>query len=164
MAKQQEKNKDIWKKSPITGLDQVLCEYDDKNGESKMDMSSGFYTNEYPLNHKKNPDFNIKKYQESMPRLIQECRFDDGESYWYPATIRTKDAMVFPVGKPEDLKWCFAEVKKLTKEEMEENSKVINYESKLDLENSKYFDRYLDAVKMVRGFSLGSFASKWTYY
>ena len=116
MAKHQEKSKDIWKKSPITGLEQVLCEYDDKSGESKMDLSSGFYTNEYPLNHKKNPDLDIDNYQSSMPKLIRDCRFDDGKSYWYPSTVRTKDSMVFPVGKPGDLKWCYAEVKKLTEE------------------------------------------------
>ena len=29
--------------------------------------------------------------------------------------------------------------------------------SKLDLENAKYFDRYLDAVKTVKGYSLGDF-------
>ena len=151
------KNNEIWKKSPITGLDQVLCDYDDNTGESKMDLSSGFYTNENPLNYKKNPDFDIEKYQESMPRIIQDCRFDDGESYWYPSTIRTKDAMIFPVGKPGDLKWCYAEVKQLSEEEKVESSKLISYESKLDLDNAKYFDRYLDAVKMVRGHSLGSF-------
>mgnify|MGYP003643088044 FL=1 len=151
------KNSDIWVKSPITGAEQVLCEYDDANGASKMDLSSGFYTNEYPLNHKKNPDFDIENYQESMPKLIKDCRFDDGESYWYPSTIRTKDSMVFPVGKPGDLKWCFAEVKKLSADEKKDSNSLINYESKLDLENAKYFDRYLDAVKTVKGYSLGDF-------
>ena len=42
---------EIWTESPITGKMQVLSEYDDKNQESKMDLSSGYYTNEYPLNY-----------------------------------------------------------------------------------------------------------------
>ena len=54
--------KDIWTKSPITGKNRVLTEYDDKNRETKMDLSSGFFTNEYPLNHKKNPDFDLKTF------------------------------------------------------------------------------------------------------
>ena len=53
------KKVDVWEKSPITGKEMVLCENDDKNGESKMDLSSGYYTNEYPLNHKKYSDFDI---------------------------------------------------------------------------------------------------------
>ncbi len=163
MAKQQTKDKDIWIKSPITGLEQVLCSYDEKSGVSKMDLSSGFYTNENPLNHKKNPDLDIETYESSMPKIIRDCRFDDGESYWYPSTVRTKDAMVFPVGKPGDLKWCFAQVKELTEEEKVESSQVVNYESKLDLENALYFDRYVDAIKRIRGYSLGSFTSKRTH-
>ena len=159
MAKQQTKNKDIWKKSPITGLEQVLCEYDDKSGECKMDLSSGFYTNENPLNHKKNTDLDIESYQSSMPKLIRDCRFDDGESYWYPATIQTKESIVFPVGSPEEIKWCYANIKMLTNKELEESSKVISFESKIDMENAQYFDRYLDAVKKIKGYSLGDFTS-----
>ena len=150
---------DVWLKSPITGLNQVLCEYDDKNGESKVDMSSGFYTNEYPLNHKKNPDFNIEEYEAKMPNIIKDLRFDDGESYWYPATIQTEEAIVFPVGNQEEWKWCYANIKMLTSKELEESSKVISFESKIDMENAQYFERYLDAVKKIKGYSLGDFTS-----
>ena len=150
---------DVWLKSPITGLNQVLCEYDDKNRESKMDMSSGFYTNEYPLNHKKNPDFNIDEYEAKMPNIIKDLRFDDGESYWYPATIQTEEAIVFPVGNKEEWTWCYANIKMLTSKELEESSKVISFESKIDMENAQYFERYLDAVKKIKGYSLGDFTS-----
>ena len=154
------KKVNTWKMSPITKREELLVEYDDKNGESKMCIGSGFFTNEYPLNYKKWPDFDIEKYEKNMPKLMKSLRFDDGESYWYPSTVRTKDAMVFPVGKPGDLKWCFAQVKELTEEEKVESSQVVNYESKLDLENALYFDRYVDAIKRIRGYSLGSFTSK----
>ena len=147
--------KDIWSESPITGKMQVLCEYDEKNGESQMDLSSGFYTNEYPLNYKKNPDFDIESYESNMPSIMKDLRFDDGESYWYPSTLRTPSSMVFPVGTKEDVKWCYAEVKALTKEEAEVYSQDVNYESKLDMENAKYYDRYLDAIKNIKGYSLG---------
>ena len=151
----EEKGNDIWGESPITGKLQVLCEYDEKNGESQMDLSSGFYTNEYPLNYKKNPDFDIESYESKMPSIMKELRFDDGESYWYPSTLRTPSAMVFPVGNKESFKWCYAEVKALTEEEAKIYSQDINYESKLDMDNAKYYDRYLDAIKNIKGYSLG---------
>ena len=146
---------DIWGESPITGKLQVLCEYDDKNGESQMDLSSGFYTNEYPLNYKKNPDFDIESYESNMPSIMKELRFDDGESYWYPSTIRTQNSMVFPVGTKNGWRWCYAEVKILTEEETKLYATEIDYTSKLDMDNAKYYDRYLDAIKNIRGYSFG---------
>ena len=160
--------KDIWIKSPITGKDKVLCEYDDTNGTSKMDLSSGYYTNEHPLNHKKYPDFDISEYEKNMPELIKKLRFDDGESYWYPATIQTQESLVFPDGTVQlvggngeaisgnQIKWCWAPIKQLTKEEKEKISDVIDYESKVDMKKAEYFINYLDACKKVKGFSLGN--------
>ena len=149
---------EIWTESPITGKMQVLCEYDDKNRESKIDLSSGYYTNEYPLNHKKNPEFNLEEYESNMPSIVKDLKFDDGESYWYPSTMQTSTMMIFPVGSKESFKWCYAEVKTLTEEELKTYSQDVNYESKLDMENAKYYDRYLDAIKNVSGFSLGEFS------
>ena len=146
---------EIWTESPITGQIQVLCEYDDENRESKMDLSSGYYTNEYPLNYKTHPDFNIEDYESNMPKIMKELRFDDGESYWYPSTLRTASSMVFPIGMKGDVKWCYAEVRALTEEEAKVYSQDINYESKLDMDNAKYYDRYLDAIKNIKGYSLG---------
>ena len=54
-----------WSVSPITKRKMVMTEYEDKNGESKMDMSSGFFTNDYPLNYKKNPEFDISEYEKT---------------------------------------------------------------------------------------------------
>jgi len=156
---------DIWTKSPITGKDMVMQEFDEKNGVSKIDLSSGYFTNEYPLNYKKWPDFDISKYEEGMPNIIKENRFDDGESYWYPSTIQTKECLVFPSGvvqgvevkdgveevKEERLKWCWAPV-----EELEENEKVGNFEEKANMDKAEFFINYLDACKKVKGFGLGN--------
>jgi hypothetical protein len=159
---------DVWTKSPITEKDMVLQEFDEKSGVSKMDLSSGYYTNEYPLNYKKNPKFDISKYESSMPDLIKDLRHDDGESYWYPTTIQTETDMLFPVGTviataddgetqgDEVIKWCYAKVKKLTENEKKEYSKDIEFESKLDMENALYFIDFLQAAKKVSGFSLGN--------
>jgi hypothetical protein len=66
--------------------------------------------------------------------------------------------MIFPVGSKESFQWCYAEVKTLTEEELKTYSQDVNYESKLDMENAKYYDRYLDAIQNVSGFSLGEFS------
>ena len=139
--------KDIWEKSPITNREEVLADYDDKTGASKMCIGSGFYTNENPLNYKKNPDFDIEKYEKNMPNILKELRFDDGESYWYPCTISTATAIVFPAGTKEDWKWCYAEIKDL-------ETQVGDYTSKLDIENAQYFERFIEASRLINGYSL----------
>tara|TARA_R110000744_G_scaffold380197_3_gene500132 strand:- start:456 stop:953 length:498 start_codon:yes stop_codon:yes gene_type:complete len=161
------KENNVWTKSPITEKNMVLQELDDKAGVSKMDLSSGYYTNEYPLNYKKHPDFNLSDYERPMPILIKDLKFDDGESYWYPTTIQTENEMLFPVGTviatAEDgethggsiIKWCYAKVKKLTDSEKDSYSKDIDFESKLDMENAEYFVDFLQAAKKIKGFSLG---------
>jgi len=157
---------ETWAKSPITGKDMVLQELDENKGVSKMDLSSGYYTNEYPLNYKKHPDFDIAKYEEGMPDLIKDLRYDDGESYWYPATIQTMECMVFPVGKvqamsgdekvgDEVIKWCYAPVSKLTQQELDEYAQG-DFNSKVDMEKAEYFVSYLEACKKVKGFALGN--------
>jgi hypothetical protein len=145
---------DIWTKSPITGKDRVLTEYDDKNGETKMDLSTGFFTNGYPLNHKENPDFDLETFESQMPKLMKELRFDDGKSYWYPSTIQTADGIVFPTGTKDDYRWCYAPIVKLSQIETEKYSKDVNYESKIDMANAKYYDTYIPAIKNIRGYSL----------
>ena len=64
-------NKELWVKSPITGKDMVMQEFDEKNGVSKIDLSSGYYTNEYPLNYKKHPNFDINEYESGMPDVVK---------------------------------------------------------------------------------------------
>ncbi len=144
-----------WIDSPITKRKEVLVEYDDKNRESKMCIGSGYFTNEYPLNYKKHKDFKIEKYEKTMPKLMKDLRFDDGESYWYPSTVQTEHGIVFPDGDSiEDWKWCYAPIKHLSEEEIEQSSDIVEYTSKIDMDNAKRYDRYLDAVKNVKGFSL----------
>ena len=139
-----------WANSPITKREEVLVEYDDKNGESKMCIGSGFFTNEYPLNYKKHPDFEIGKYEKNMPRLMKDLRFDDGESYWYPTTIQTNEGMVFPDGESKDQwKWCFAPIEDL--EKIDENT---GSDRMINMKKSKRFDRYIDAIKNLKGVNL----------
>jgi hypothetical protein len=155
-------NNNEWAKSPITGKDMVLQELDEKTGVSKMDLSSGMYTNEYPLNYKKHPDFDINEYESSMPKIVKELRYDDGESYWYPATIQTKDCFVFPAGTVEltngvntkggkKIKWCWAPVAEGTDDALE----GTDLEAKVDMKRATFFVEYLEACKMVKGFGLG---------
>ena len=144
-----------WTESPQTKKLMVMQEFDDKNGVSKVDLSSGFYTNEYPLNYKKWPKFDIDTYEENMPAIIKKLRYDDGESYWYPSSLRTQKEMIFPVGDINSWKWCYAEVKQLTKDEKDKYSSDIDFEAYLVMETAEYFDNYLDAAKKCNGFSLG---------
>jgi hypothetical protein len=144
-----------WTVSPQTKKIMVMQEFDNKNGVSKMDLSTGYYTLEYPLNYKKHPKFDISKYEENMPSIIKENRYDDGESYWYLTTIRTSEQMLFPVGDKQNTEWCLAKIKPLTEKEMKELSKHIDFKSKLDMDNAEYFETYLEAVKQMNGFSLG---------
>ena len=148
-----EKNETVWVKSPITELEHVMVENDPKNGECKFCIGSGYFTNEYPLNYKKHPDFDMEKFERNMPRLMKDLRFDDGESYWYPTTIRTKDAMVLPMGdSTENWKWAYVDIVPLTEEEKEKT--IDQSDSKLDVDNAEYFDRFLDASKKINGVNL----------
>jgi adenine specific DNA methylase Mod len=143
-----------WETSPITERDEVLVEQDPKNGLSKMCIGSGFFTNEYPLNYIKHPDFKIEDFEEGMPELVKDLRFDDGESYWYPTTIRTNQGMVFPVGSDtESFKWCFAPVMKLTASEKKEQI-AGEYEEKLDMAAAEVYDRFMEASKALTGIDL----------
>jgi len=143
-------NTDDWKISPITNRKEVLIEYDDKDRESKFCIGSGFFTNEFPLNYKKNPDFQIENYEKNMPQLMKDLRFDDGESYWYPTTIQLKDGIVFPDGESkEDWKWCYAPIT-----ELEDKEKVGEFVSKIDMDKAERFDRFLEASKKLNGVDL----------
>ena len=99
--------------------------------------------------NKKWPEFDISKYEEGMPSLIKELRFDDGESYWYPTTIRTEKGMLFPIGTKEKVQWAFAPIT-----DLEDGQKMPGYETALDMKQMEKFDRFLDASKKVRGVSL----------
>jgi len=153
MAKETKEDNIVWIKSPITKLDHVMVEQDPRNGECKFCIGSGYFTNEYPLNYKKHKDFDMDKFERNMPKLMKALRFDDGESYWYPTTIRTKEAMVLPMGdSTKDWKWAYVKIVPLTKEEKEKS--IDKSDSKLDIDNAEFFDRFLDASKKIRGVNL----------
>jgi hypothetical protein len=141
-----------WVKSPITGRQTVLQEFSEKSGVSKMDLSSGFYTNEFPLNYKKHPDFDINEFERGMPTNIKNLKYDDGESYWYMAPLQTATQIVFPLGDTlDELRWCYAPIKELTEEEKNSD----DFESKIDLEEAEYYESYIEAIKNIDGYSLG---------
>lgn len=134
-----------WTKSPITNRDMVLQEFDEKNGVCKMDLSSGYYTNETSCKYKKASNIdNIKTHEGSLSDIARKLRFDDGESYWYPSTIQTKDEIVFATGLSyEKIDWHYAQLKD---GEMIETS-------------IKHYDTYLEAIKQMNGHFLGDFTS-----
>jgi hypothetical protein len=145
-----------WIKSPITKQDHVLVDSHPKKGKCKMCIGSGFFTNENPLNYKKNPDFDITKYEKDMPQIMKDIKFDDGESYWYPTTIQNEEGMVYPEGTKDEWLWAYTPIKKLTKEEVKElSTKETVYESLLDVESTKRHKRFLDACRNMNETSFG---------
>ena len=141
---------DIWIESPITKKKDVLVEYDEKNGASYLDISSGYFSNDYPLNYKKCPDFKIERYEKNMPTIMKEVRFDDGERYWYPTTIRNDKGIIYPMGKKGDWNWAYTPIEKLSENESNAASNKnagIEYKTKLETSKTKYFARFLDACK-----------------
>ena len=129
-----------WTKSPITGRDMVLQEFEEDNGVCKMDLSSGFYSNEYTCNYKKHGFETIEKLESTMPAAILHLRLDDGESYWYPSVIQTKEEIVFPSGATySTITWHHA---KMIDTKMDEST-ITNYDS------------YLEASKEISGHFLG---------
>lgn len=149
------KDKGTWIESPFTGKTEVMVESDDKQGERKMCIGSGYFTNEFPLNYKKHPDFDIERYESSMPKLMKALRFDDGESYWYPTTIRTDKGMVFPAGESEK-KWAWAYAPVI---ELKEGEELEGYSHKLDMEKAEYFERFLEAARKINGYTLDEVSS-----
>lgn len=142
MSKEQEVT---WVKSPITGRDMVIQELYDSTGVSKMDISSGYFTNEHPLNYKRNPNNDISDYEKDMPDAIKKLRFDDGESYWYPSVIQTEDEVVFPTGPGyEEVTWHHAKMKESDFGKTIDDDTITNYKS------------YLEASKQIRGHHLGN--------
>tara|TARA_R110000737_G_scaffold331175_1_gene347291 strand:- start:30 stop:458 length:429 start_codon:yes stop_codon:yes gene_type:complete len=137
-------NEVVWTKSPLTGRDMVIQEFYDSTGVSKMDISSGYFTNEHPLNYKRNPNNEIKDYEKDMPESIKRLRFDDGESHWYPSIIQTDEEIVYPSGESyKTIVWHHAKF----------------YEPKtadIDPESIKDYDSYLEASKQMNGNKLGN--------
>ena len=155
------KEKSEWVKSPITNKDHVIQEYDDAGGVSKMCIGSGFFTNEYPLNYKKHNDFPIEKYEEGMPQIMKDVRFDDGESYWYPTTIQTEKGMVYPEPIKGTKDWGWTVVKAVPIPEDEQHkypdprNPGQNYKNRMDMKNLKRFDKmcFMDAAEELGMFS-----------
>ena len=129
-----------WVESPITKRMMVMQEFDDKHGVSKMDISTGYFTNEFPMNHKKNGLDKITEYESTMPESIKRLRFDDGESIWYPSTLQTTKEVIFPSGDDyENVSWHFAR---------------LNSTGNIDPKTVVDCKTYLEAAKLVNGHTL----------
>ena len=140
-----DKKEVVWIKSPITGRDMVIQEFYDSTGVSKMDISSGYYTNELQSNYKRYPNNDILDYENEMPDSIKKLRFDDGESYWYPSVIQTEEEVVFPTGdRYEDITWHHGLMVDSAFGKTIDETTIKNYSS------------YLEAAKQMKGYSLGN--------
>ena len=131
-----------WVESPITKRMTVMQELNENTGVSKMDISTGYFTTEFPMNHKKNGVEKISEYESTMPESIKRLRFNDGESYWYPSTLQTKKDVIFPSGETyEAVTWHYAK---------------LNAEAEIDGKTIVDCESYLEAAKLTNGTSLGS--------
>jgi len=134
------KEKADWTISPITKRMTVMQELDEKTGVNKMDISTGYYTLEFPLNHTKHKPEDVEQYESTMPKSVKRLRFDDGEAYWYPSTIQTKDALIWPTGETyENITWNYAKINEL--------AQVIE-------ETTTTVPTYLEAAKLMEGNSI----------
>ena len=68
-----DKSGNIKTKSPFTGDLDVIVEYDDKNGESRMCMVTGYTTSEIY----KFDSSDIEKIEKSTSKFIKEMRYED---------------------------------------------------------------------------------------
>ena len=131
-----------WVESPITKRMMVMQDLNENTGVTKMDISTGYFTNELPMNYTKNGEAGIKEYESSMPDSIKRLRFDDGESIWYPSTLQTTREVIFPSGDTyENVSWHFANLK---------DNKEIDPKTIVDCKT------YLEAAKLVNGHSLSA--------
>ena len=119
-----------------------MQDLNENTGVTKMDISTGYFTNELPMNYTKNGEAGIKEYESSMPDSIKRLRFDDGESIWYPSTLQTTREVIFPSGDTyENVSWHFAKLK---------DNKEIDPKTIVDCKT------YLEAAKLVNGHSLSA--------
>jgi hypothetical protein len=102
-------------KSPFTGDFDVIVEYDDIQGESRMCMVTGYTTSTlYKFESE-----NVGKLEKSTSKFIKEMRYEDKEleQYWYLATITTQKGFVYPEGTKDHYEWVYSPVIELTEEE-----------------------------------------------
>ena len=131
-------------KSPITGEEKCFVEQY-KDVTSYLCMDSGYTSN---TNYKIDSDL-IKEVEAAAPKIVNDLRFVDEERniVWYPSVLQIPgEGMIFPDGtNKEDWGWSVAKEIAIPADEQKEypvpGKEGTYYESKLDMENIRMFER-----------------------
>ena len=107
----------------------------------------GFTSNSYYKNDTKE----LEQAVESSTQLMNEISvFDyDRKITWFPSVLNMgKFGIIYPDGTKNNWMWKYAEVTKLTEEEMKD-AQYEGHEHKLDVDNSKSYGQheFMDACK-----------------
>jgi hypothetical protein len=131
--------------SPITGRLTVLVETDEITGrKSRLCMESG-YTSYDGFIVDSEP---YEVFKKTTPQLLQDLvKIDDENRVWFPITMHTPYGIFFPDGTTVDnWVWRIALIIPIPEEDKEKypvlGSEGEYYESRLDVENSIWFDNH----------------------
>ena len=118
-----------------------------ENFKSYMCFSCGFTSN---TSFKQNSK-SLEKLLENSTQLVRDISlFDyDRKIVWVPTTLNMgKFGIIYPEGVKNNWNWKWAQVRKLTTEELQD-PQYQGHEHTLDMENSKTYGQYefLDACK-----------------
>ena len=142
--------------SPFTGEYDVVIEQDDKNGESRMCVKSGYNTSELYSYTENSP--HIEKFEENTTQLIKDTKYKDEDlgQYWYLTTIIFQSGMLYPDGDVDNIRWVFSPVVKISKDEQEKypvpGKDGEYYETRVAVELSESFNDFNSACKRMGAF------------
>ena len=142
--------------SPFTGEYTVVVEFDDANGESRMCIESGFNTSE--LYSFRNNSPHIEKFEEQTTELIKKTKYTDEllGQYWYLTTIVFQTGILYPDGTPDNIRWVYSPVVKISKDEQEKypvpGKDGEYYETRVAVELSESFNDFNSACKRMGAF------------
>ena len=83
-----------------------------------------------------------------MDENIKSWSTESNGYIWTPAVVNLKNGIIYPVDKLETMKWAFAPLVKILKEEKENYKKPDGtyFEHRYDIENQKVFEQFREAV------------------
>jgi Zn ribbon nucleic-acid-binding protein len=132
----------------------LFVENEPDGGKSQMCLNCGYVTT---TKYQIGSEF-IADVESKQPKLITAIKFEDKETnqIWYPQVIQVSAGMIFPDGTDID-NWKWAVAKTVIIPVFERINYPIDnkpgeyYESKLDIENVKHFDKMqiVDAFKEI---------------
>ena len=141
--------KHIWKEeqitSPIDGSDKCFRIFSEpESAESYLCMTTGYSTTS---GHKVGSEV-LQSELDRVPELVQVLQHYDEERdlVWLPSIMNIPGkGMVFPEGQLEDWGWSFAPIVEIPEDERKNypvpNKEGSFFDSKLDIENAKRFDK-----------------------